>query len=556
MAPRLSASGTTKHAEVDVVIVGVGASGGTAAKVLSEAGLRVVGLERGPWLKPETHFSGDEIKFINRDYLSPDPALNPRTVRHDSHSDAEIASFSPVPQLVGGGTVHWAGWVPRPMPSDFIQRSLHGPIEGTTLVDWPISYDDLEPYLTKIEWEFGCAGLAQANKYEPPRSRDYPMPPLPPTAFAANFYRGCEKLGINAYPFPIALASTNYKGRKPANHTGFWNQFGDPTGMRSSTLTTFVPDALATGRFELRPDSYVREVLVGDDGRAKGVLYVDSEGREVEQLAKIVILCLGAIESARLLLLSKSKHFPDGLANGSGLVGKNATFHETMQTVGLFDKELHSPLHGYSGHQMNGGSLEFYESDESRGHVGGSVIASCTVGQPVNWLHPARPMWGAAAKDADRDFYTHAMSVQLILHDMPQETNTVDLDPTVTDGWGLPVARITHSPHENDVRLARWQTGKNMEILEAAGAYRVLPVHLEKSTGNSFHQHGTARMGNDASTSVLNQWCQSHEVDNVFVMDGSFFPTSTGVNPTLTIMAQAWRASEWLASTYAPGHVA
>ncbi|MCU1585956.1 MAG: glucose-methanol-choline oxidoreductase [Microbacteriaceae bacterium] len=538
---------------VDVVIVGMGASGGTAAKVLSEAGLTVVGLDRGPWLSPQTHFSGDELKFLNRDYLGPDPALNPRTVRHDLNSKAEITSFSPVPQLVGGGTVHWAGWVPRPMPSDFKQRSLHGDIEGASLVDWPITYDELEPYLSKIEWEFGCAGLARSNKFEPPRSREYPMPPLPPTAFAAKFYEGCERLGINAYPFPIALASTSYKGREPANHTGFWNQFGDPTLMRSTTLTSFIPDALSTGRFELRPDCYVREVTVGSEGRAKGVVYVDAEGNEFEQEAKAVVLCLGAIESARLMLMSKSRYFPEGLANSSGYLGKNATFHETMWTVGLFDKDLHDPLYGYSGHQMNGGSFEFYETDESRGHIGGSVIASCTVAQPINWLHPGRPMWGQAGKDADRDFYNHAMAVELILHDMPQETNQVDLDPEVTDGWGLPVARITHKPHENDIRLATWQTNKNMEILEAAGAYRVLPTHLEKSTGNSFHQHGTARMGDNWSTSVLNEWCQAHDVDNLFVMDGSFFPTSTGVNPTLTIMAQAWRASEYLANIYARG---
>jgi choline dehydrogenase-like flavoprotein len=540
---------------VDAVIVGIGASGGTVAKVLSEAGLKVVGLERGPWLRHAEHFSGDELKYLNRNYIVPDPIHNPRTVRHGHDEVAEIAPFSPTPMLVGGGTVHWAGWMPRPMPSDFIQRSLHGEIDGANLADWPISYDDLEPYLTKVEWAFGCAGLAEANKYEPPRSKGYPTPPLAPTAFAVKFYEACAKLGINAYPFPHASVSRPYRGREPKNHTGFWNQYGDPTTMRSTTLTSFVPEAVATGNFDLRADCYVQEVTVGSDGRATGVRYLDPEGNEVQQDARLVILCLGAIESARLMLLSTSNQHPHGIGNGNGLVGANATFHEMLMTIGLFDKEIHDPLYGFSGHHMSGGSLEFYETDESRGHVGGCVIAASQVCQPINWLFPNRPAWGQAAKDADRDYYNHAMAVELILHDMPVESNRVDLDPTVKDAWGLPVARITHVPHPNDVHMAKWQVAKNQEILEAAGARTTVPTHLEKSSGNAFHQHSTTRMGRDPETSVLNEWCESHEVDNLYVLDGGPFPTSMGVNPTLTIMANAWRCAEYIAEVRARGNV-
>lgn len=538
---------------VDVCIVGAGATGGTTAKVLAEAGLKVVVLEKGPRMKPE-NFSGDELKYVNRNYLWPDPKISPRTVRADEQAEAKRFQFSPTPQMVGGGTVHWAGWVPRPLECDFKMHSLHGDIEGADLADWPITYDDLEPYLTKVEWEFGVSGLAEANKYEPRRSKGYPTPPLQPTRFGKKFYEGSKKLGINAFPIPHALITKPHKGRTPSNYTGFWNQYGDPGTTRSSTLTSFIPEALATGNCELRTGCHIREVTLNKDGRAKGVIYIDLEGREVEQEASVVVLCGGAIESTRLLLMSKSNLFPDGLANSSGLVGKYATFHEYAFATGLFDKELHDPLYGFAGHYISGGSMQFYETDEKRGHIGGCILAASQVGHPINWVFPDRPEWGMAMKDADRDFYNYSMKIGIILQDLPQESNRVDLDPNVTDAWGLPVARITYKPHSNDIRMANWMVDKNAEILEAAGASKTIKVVPENSlTGNTCHQHGTARMGNNPTKSVLNKWCQAHDVDNLYILDGSSFPTSLGVNPTLTMMANAWRCSEYIAGVHAKG---
>jgi choline dehydrogenase-like flavoprotein len=544
-----------KPEPVDALVVGVGASGSTAAKVLCEAGLKVVGFDKGPWLRPSEHFSGDELKFVNRNYLWPDPKLSPRTVREDEESPTELFPFSPCPQLVGGGTNHWAGWLPRPRESDFIQRSLHGDLPGASLADWPIRYEHLEPYLTKVEWEFGCAGLAGADQTEGFRSKPYPSEPLPPTRFGKQFYEACKTMGINAFPLPHALVANHHKGRNEPrqNWTGFWNQYGDPGTTRSNALTTFVPEALTTGNFEVRADSYVREITLRRDGRAKGVVYIDADGREVEQEAEVVILAQGAIESARLMLMSKSNLFPDGLGNSSGMVGKNATFHEYVFAVGLFDKEIDDPMYGWTGNYISGGSFDFYETDDRRGHIGGSIIAASQTCHPINWVFPGRPPWGQAAKDADRDFFNYAMKIGVILHDMPVESNTVGLDPVVKDAWGLPVARITHKPHPNDIAMAKWQVDKNAEILEAAGARKTVPVYLERSTGNTCHQHGTARMGTDRSKTVLNEWCQAHDVENLYVLDGSGFPTSTGVNPTLTIMANAWRCSEYIAEAFAKG---
>jgi choline dehydrogenase-like flavoprotein len=537
----------------DVVIVGTGATGGTVAKVLAERGLRVVGLERGPWIRPEA-FSGDELKYISRGFLEPDLRLKPRTRRHDEHSRARIDAFSPLPQLVGGGTTHWNTWIPRPRPSDFRMRSLHGEVEGASLADWPIGYDELEPYLTKIEWEFGASGIAY-GPHEVPRSAGYPCPAPPVTAYGMKFYEACAKLGIDAGPVPQALVTSDHNGRPAARCSGFWNLYGDPTLGKSTTLTNFIPDALATGNYELRPDAYVTRVVTGRDGRATGVAYLDAAGREVLQEASIVILCATAIESARLLLLSGTNAAPDGLANSSGLVGRNATFHEYLYAVGLFDKERHDPLYGWTGYYLNGATFEYYESDASRGHIAGSYVTASGIQHPVNWAMPDRPMWGQPMKDADRDFYNHAMKVGMILHDLPQETNRVDLDPDVTDAWGLPVARITHRSHPNDLRLAKWQIAKNIEILQAAGASKIFDcgLHgLDQIAGNSTHQHGTARMGDDPARSVLDRWCRAHDVDNLYVMDGSCFPTATGVNPTLTMMANAWRCAERIADSDSP----
>lgn len=525
---------------VDVVIVGSGSGGATAAKVLSEAGLRVVALERGPWLTPE-HASGDELKILNRNYLWQDPKLKPRTYRSDDSEEAVVTNFSATPQVVGGGTTHWGGMVPRMTEDDFRLRTLHGDVEGASLVDWPITYDDLEPYYSRVEWEFGTSGLAGANRLEGWRSRGYPTKPAPLSQIGRKFATAMDKLGHSTFPMPQGMVTEPYRGREPFSENGFWQQYADPGSGKSSTLITFIPDALATGRFELRADCYVREVLVGKDGRATGVLYQDEDGTELVQEAKAVIVAAGGIETPRLLLMSKSALFPDGLANSSGQVGRNATFHQYSFSVGLFDKELQDPLFGWSGHYMNLCSFDFYETDESRGHILGSLIFPSMLGHPINWSFPGRPTWGQAAKDADRDFFNHSMKIGVLLHDLPVESNRVDLDPNVTDAWGLPAARITHTPHSNDYAQERWQVAKNGEILEAAGASRVIPVNMERITGNTSHELGTVRMGDDPATSVVDKYCRAHDVPNLYVFDASFFPTATGINPALTIMANTWR---------------
>ena len=224
-----------KPPRVEVVIVGVGASGAAAAKVLTERGVEVVALERGPWRTRET-FGGDELANINRYNLWPDPLLDPRTVKRPEDPEPREELFCPVPQMVGGGTVHWQGWLPRFTPSDFRLRTIAGEVPGATLVDWPISYDDLEPYYALVEWAFGVSGQAGANAYEGPRSRGYPCPPLPQSRYAEKFHRGCQALGWNSFPTPQAALSRPFGGRPATVISAFAQQHGDPTGTRSSVF--------------------------------------------------------------------------------------------------------------------------------------------------------------------------------------------------------------------------------------------------------------------------------------------------------------------------------
>ena len=534
----------------DVVLVGAGASGGVTAKILTQAGIRVVALDRGPFLRNE-QFSGDELKYLNRNYVWPDPALKPRTYRPNEETPSQVVQFSPTPQGVGGGTIHWGGIVPRLTLDDFRLRSLHGEIEGASLVDWPIGYDDLEKYYTRVEWELGTSGLGGANRWEAPRSKGYPTKPVNLTHYGRIFAQTMAKMGHSTFPIPQAMVTEPYNGRKPFPYTGFWQQYGDPFGAKSSTANTYIPDALETGLLDLRPDCYVKQITTHADGSAKGVVYQDADGDEFEQLADVVIMCAGGIETPRLLHLSATTQHPDGLANSSGLVGANATFHEYLFAIGLFDKEIVDPLYPWAGHYMNTMSFDFYNTDDSRGHLLGTLIFASMLGHPINWTFPGRPTWGGAAKDADRDFFNHSMKLGVMVQDMPVESNRVDLDPDIKDGWGMPVARITHTAHSNDFAQAKWQVNKNVEILEAAGASKVIPVHLEKISGNCCHEMGTTRMGTDPAKSVVDTWCQSHDVKNLYVFDGSWFPTATGVNPTLTIMANAIRCSERIIETHA-----
>jgi choline dehydrogenase-like flavoprotein len=305
---------------VDFVVIGAGSAGGVMAKELSTAGFRVVVLEQGPYLN-EKDYKHDEIRYTYQPGLTNDTKVQPITYRKNESEHAKPAKAIMYGRQVGGGSVHFTANYWRFHESDFEERSQFGEVPGADLADWPIKYADLEPYYTKAEYDLGISGIGGANPFEGPRSKPYPLPPMPVKSSGVLFDRAAKKLGLHPYPAPMAILSQPYQGRAACVHCGFCEYFGCEMRAKSSTLVSVIPIAEKTGRCEVRPNSYVRKIEIDAHGRATGATYFDADRREVFQRAKAVVLCANGAETARLLLLSKSKRFPQGLANSSGLVG-------------------------------------------------------------------------------------------------------------------------------------------------------------------------------------------------------------------------------------------
>ncbi len=428
--------------------------------------------------------------------------------------------------MVGGGTVHWQGWLPRFTPNDFRMRTVAGDLPGASLADWPITYDELEPYYQKVEWAFGVSGQAGANRFEGPRSGAYPCPPMPMSRYAQKFHEGCAALGWNAFPTPQAALSRPFNGRKATVVSAFAQQHGDPTGTRSSALNVFVPDAVATGNYELRPESYVRELVLDGAGKIRAAVYEDADGTVFEQEADLFILACGAVETARLLLLSRSGRFPNGLANGSDLVGRNVTFHEYSAAVGTYA----DPVYAWAGGgYVSASTFEHYEHDDSRGFVSGGHIAVAGVGipLPINWRLPGAPAWGARRRSAS------TANSSAIRSRWPWFCTTCPARQPHRSrrrGHGClgPAGGPRHlKAHENDLKQGRYLIDRGADILGASGATSVTKVYADRVTGNCSHQHGTARMAMTRTRPFFDRWCRAHEVENLYAVDGSPFPTGT-----------------------------
>jgi choline dehydrogenase-like flavoprotein len=539
---------------VDFVVVGAGAAGGVVARELSRAGLSVVVLEQGPFLG-ETDFKHDEVAVMQLESLTNNHREHPNTLRT---SDAEEAKVKPALQygrMVGGGSVHFTANYWRFHEIDFLERSRKGAVEGADLADWPITYADLEPYYTKVEWEIGVSGQAGTNPFEPPRTRGYPVPPLPLKSIGVLMERAARKLGWHAAPAPMAILSQPYRGRPGCIQCGFCMYYGCEVRAKSSTLATMIPEALATGRCEIRPLSYVRKIELDRRGRAIGVNYFDADRREIFQRARAVFVCANGAETPRLLLMSKSNRFPDGLANSSGVVGKHLMFNGTGIAGGAFEHEVN----GYRGMVDTRVIHDCYELDPKLGITGGGGFDFRFHFEPVGFaLHglPADgPTWGPEYKRLLRDSFTRTLYAFGHTTQLPVASNSISLDPTVTDAWGLPAIRMTFKEHPNDERLMAWFRDRSMDLLEAAGATSRWPFPLARRFP-VVHLLGTCRMGNDRRTSVVDRWNRTHDVPNLFIVDGSSFVTSGRGQPTMTIQALAFRAAQHAARMARRGELA
>ena len=518
----------------DVLIVGAGASGGVVARRLAAAGFDVVCLEQGDWhALDEFPAPQAEFELLARKQWAHSP--NDRALPEDypvNEDDSDIATL--MFNGVGGSLILYAGDWSRLHPSDFCVRTQDGVAD-----DWPISYEDLRPYYEQTDVEFGASGLGGDPAYPPPF--EPPYPPLPIGPGALKVARAHTRLGWHWWPGTNAVLSVNAQDRRACAQWGtcLW---GCPEGAKASTDHTHWGRAIADGA-ELITHARVSRVLVRN-GRATGVEYLTEDGREHVQEADVVVLAANAIGTARLLLLSAGPGHPDGLCNGSGMVGRRLMVHPFANVLGLFDEQLRS-WNGHIGSKIV--SYEFYETDERRDFVRGAKWSLAPTGGPIDAALPTRAgvaTWGADHHLHMREVLGHGVSWGIFGEDLPDPENRVTLDAELTDSSGLAAPKVTYRVGDNSRRCLDFQIERARESLTEAGAYRIEEDRLMRYSG--WHLIGTALMGTDPERSVVDGYGRTHEVENLYVVDGSVFPTSGGVNPTSTIAAFAARTADHL----------
>ena len=560
LAPAFMQAGSTTAAryapetDVDFAIVGSGFAGGSIAWTLARAGYKVVVFEQGPYLT-EKDFRHDEIGNLQLNALTNDPKKNPQTFRATPKGKAQKGVHLIYGRCVGGSSVHFTANFWRFKEVDFKERSLLGPRAGTGFDDWPISYADLEPYYTRAEQVLGISGDNSANPFEPPRSAPLPLPPLPIKSSGVLFEGAARKLGLHPFPAPMAVISRQHRGRVPCQHCGFCEAYGCEYGAKSSALATVIREAEATGNCEIRAESYVRKVETDRAGRATGVVYFDKDGKEHLQRAKAVVVSANGAETPRLLLLSKSNLFPNGLANSSGVVGKHLMFNGNVTATGIFEHELNE----WKSVQPSRVVWDFYEADLKRGFYGGGGMDSRfgPLG-PVDAAFSSVPRdakhWGADYARAVRHNFSRRMDVFGHSTSLPVPTNHIELDPQLKDAWGVPALRATYHDHEDDLKTMGFFRERALELLEAAGALQKWAPPVEAQPVG-VHLLGTCRMGKDPKTSVIDRNHRTHDVPNLFLCDGSSFVTSGRGQPTETIAALGFRAGDVIAEAAKRGEI-
>lgn len=568
------------------VVIGSGAGGSVVAWALANSGHEVVVLERGRHLLPglgtpggfaPSLFSNDEVKE-NRAFEDTDSVLEPRSGRSQQEAGRGVAhsyvgGINSLAATVGGGTIHWDAKTPRFWSQDFKGRSLYGPVPGAQVADWPLEYADLAPFYDVVEAQLGVQGdidaMPPSTLAQAPRAHPFPLPPGPPMLAGRLLAEGAARLGHHAYPFPMAVASQPYGIEARCNACGFCSGFGCPIVARGSAAVSFLHPAIQRG-VQLLPRAFVTRIDIDASGRrATGVRYLDVSRREHRLEADHVVVAASAIETARLLLLSANSRHPNGLGNRSGQVGRNLMFHLSTFAVAIFEREVHS---------FRGPSTTFTIDDfvgpervpdSGLPYLKGGLCevgAGTTLIQEAGFYTALPGRWGAGFKDLMRRSPVRRFlaAVSMVGEDLPQAANRVDLDPELRDVHGVPVPRVTHSPHPFELAASEHFGPQIAEICRAAPgsvAAGWLPLGaLMAATGgfsspyagpaSTAHVMGTARMGDDPRTSVVDRTGRMHELENVHVADGSIFASSGGFNPTLTIMALALRTASGLGGSF------
>lgn len=561
--------------KTDVVIVGAGAAGGILAAELGKAGMKVIGLERGPRLTTADFTPHDELRYFQRQELRPHVKRQPVTWRPDASARAYPLPVLNYGNQAGGGTVHYGAVSWRFHEDDFRARSQtierYGAAaipEDSSLADWPLTYADLEPFYDRVEYALGVSGQAGnlqgrkidgGNPFEAPRRREYPLPPLLVDQAGALFEAAARKLGHHPFSTPRAILSRPYQGRPACTYCGFCQAFGCHIGAKSSILVTTLPEADRTGNFKLITGAMCYRVNSDSSGRVTGVAYYGPDGSDNAIEADLVIVAPFIYDNVRLLLLSKTARFPNGLANSSGQLGKHLMAHIGVRVFAAFDDRN---VNVYMGPSAQRHTLDDFNADNFDHHglsfirgaqisvspadlEGGPIGAAISMNPP-----PGIPRWGAAYRDFLAKYFARHAAVNAQTENLPYADQTIDLDPDVRDQWGLPAPRLTYDwRRPNEVARVEFMTGKLEQLARTMGA-----AHVWRAAGGSgapgAHHEGGTRMGSDPGTSVVNRYGQSWDIPNLFLVGSSTFPSMSGFNPTLTIQALAYMTADAIVNRY------
>jgi gluconate 2-dehydrogenase alpha chain len=561
--------------KADVVIVGAGAAGGILAAELAKAGMKVIALERGPRLSTLDFAPQDELRYFQRQDLRPNLKRDPVTWRPNVNSRANVVQSLNNGNQAGGGTVHYGAVSWRFHEDDFRVRSStierYGATalpEDSSVTDWPLSYAELEPYYDRAEYEIGVSGKAGnlqgkkidgGNVFEAPRRRDYPLPPLTVDQCGASMDTAARQLGYHPFSSPRAILSEPYNGRPACSYCGFCQAFGCHIGAKSSILVTKLPEADASGNFRLITGATVYHVNSDNSGRATGVSYYGPDRSENSVEAELVILAPFIYDNVRLLLLSKTEKFPNGLANSSGHVGKHVMAHIGARAFAAFD-DRHVNL--YMGPSAQKHTIDDFNADNfdhgGLGFIRGAQISAGPASLEAGPIGTAMAMnpppgikpWGADYRDFFAKYFTRHTAITGQTENLPYADQTIDLDPNVRDTWGLPAPRITYDwRRPNERARVEFVQKKMVEIGQAMGASKVWTAPFGPGSPGAHHQGGT-RMGADPKSSVVNKYGQTWDVPNLFVVGSSTHPSMSGFNPTLTIQALAFMTADAIVNRY------
>lgn len=546
--------------QYDILIIGSGAGGGSAAGVLAEAGLRVLVIERGEMLEydqiSKDHLRNHRYHFRGHN-TGPDIGGNPRIYAGDGSIGDQVfeepwsLGWSNNAMTVGGGTRVYQGMAWRMLPEDFRLASTYGVPDGSSLADWPITYEELEPYYDMAEWEVGVCGDGSAHKVQGRRSRPYPLAPFEENIEAGILKRGAEKLGLTTGPVPLLINSKPYNGRAACIGCSHCVGFPCPSNAKNGSFNTYLERAIATGRCDLVTGVQATEIVTDSHGRATGAKLVDWRSRARREIeAEHVIVAAGAMETARLLLNSKSEHHPAGLGNGHDQVGRHLQGHVYIQAFGLFDE----PIATTNGPGVSVSTCD-YNHDGSSGTLGG-VLHNEVIRLPIfhyfTCLPPEIPRWGLETKQAMREMYSRTSMVYGPVQEVPTPDCRVTVSDNVKDKHGTPVLRWGGALHPETVRAAELHRNRAEAWISASGAKRTWASPIIPFFYAGQHQAGSCRMGDDPTSSVTDRDGKVHGHDNLWVMDASLHVTNGGFNPVLTVYALALRSAHILARTVSP----